>query len=265
MKTIEGDLLSHYLVLGLRPIPLKGKIPLVKWKDFTLTEKDIHKYLRPGVNWGLRTGRLSNGLWLYVIDLDKRDLLSTIIERLLFPIKAPIVSTSRGFHCYFTWDKEVKSRHFLGIDVKGEGGYVVCPPSIHPITKKEYRFIVPMDALPPLQDPNMLVAPPLIVQEATFSHAADTDKNAYSPSRYLSGVPEGQRHNTLVSYLGALYKSCFTEEEALSRALTWNRRNQPPLPKDEVVFTVNDCYRRWEEKWRQMMIERSSQNSQKKR
>ena len=45
------------------------------------------------------------------------------------------VRTSRGFHVFFACDVEIPNsagRLAPGVDVRGEGGYVVAPPSIHP-------------------------------------------------------------------------------------------------------------------------------------
>ena len=44
--------------------------------------------------------------------------------------------TARGRHVYFKWPEEVvrNSASKIGthIDIRGDGGYVLCPPSIHP-------------------------------------------------------------------------------------------------------------------------------------
>jgi len=77
--------------------------------------------------------------------------------------------TSKGAHFYFRHPgTEVRNgRHLLGrpIDVRGDGGYVVTPPSIHPETLTPYEWLPTNDA-PwqcglddlPMFDPNWLEA-----------------------------------------------------------------------------------------------------------
>jgi hypothetical protein len=106
--------LLKYIELGLSPIPLQGKVANYHWKSFVLTKFNMESYIRPGVNWGLRTGQISNGMYFYVVDIDDKLLLARFIELNPLPAKTPIVSTGRGFHLYLCANEEPQTRHWGG-------------------------------------------------------------------------------------------------------------------------------------------------------
>ena len=140
--------------------------------------------------------------------------------------------------------------HFTGakkIDVIGNG-YVVAPPSLHP-NGHYYQFITPLDLVPPLMDPGKLILPQQIILSNPVhlaSNIPNVSLNSGSLRQYIeNGVPDGVRHSVLVAYIGALINMCFREEEALVKILAWNKLNRPPLPENEVIKTVHDCYEKW--------------------
>lgn len=235
--------LNKYLELGFSPIWLKGKVANYHWKTFKLTGANMSHFIKPGINWGLRAGPLPSGIYLWFIDLDRKNLLADVIESNPAILNAPIVSTGKGFHIYLTWTHEVKTKHISNIDIIGNG-YVVAPPSIHQ-SGKPYRFIKPLNSLPPIVSPDAFAFtydPPTIVHKSVVQVPLGVSAN----STKFAGVRQGQRHNTLVSYIGAMHNSRFIEEEALIRALAWNKQNTPPLTQSEVINTVRDCYERWD-------------------
>ena len=245
------DYLIHYLELGFHPIPLIGKVPCCKWKDFTLTKSNMSAYRKN--NWGLRTDQLSDNLFFYAVDLDSKDLLSDFWGENTLPKHTPIVSTGRGFHIYFTWNEPVKTMHFVvkdskKIDLIGNGAYVVAPPSLHP-NGKYYQFLRPLEIVPPLMDPGKLILPPQIALSEPVHLARGSTNGSFNSGnlrQYIeNGAPDGMRHTTLVGYIGALIKSCFREEESLEKILAWNKLNRPPLPEDEIFKTIHDCYEKW--------------------
>lgn len=260
-STVEQEAyLLKYMELGLSLIPLRGKTPLVQWKEFKLTDDNRQYWINRGVNWGIRTGLLPSGDHFYVIDLDDKKLLSSFYESNPNLIWAPLVSTARGFHIYLTWKSPARARHFSGMDII-YGGYVVCPPSIHP-SGHVYKFIIPLKGLPPTFNPEWLELPTEVVgvfppSLSDVGHITPTtDKGVpgvpqTTPGHMPPGVPQGQRHNSLVHLLGILSATHFTEEEALTRVIEWNKLNHPPLSEHEVITTVNSCYQEWERKWRE--------------
>lgn len=160
----------------------------------------------------------------------------------------PVVSTGRGYHFYFTSVESVKTTHFKGMDIIGNG-YVVAPPSLHP-NGKYYQFLTPFNALPPLMDAGKIILPQQMTfdtpVQSTFDGAGDININTVNDGdSFMSGVDEGNRHNTLVRYTSILMRRYFKEQEALVIVLVWNEKNRPPLSKSEVVLTVHDCFQRW--------------------
>ena len=101
---------------------------------------------RPGANVGLATGRASG---LAVIDIDPRNGGESSLQELervhgLFPRTVEVLTGGRGLHFYFACGDQVPApsssgRLGPGIDVKGDGGYVVAPPSLH-ASGESYRW-----------------------------------------------------------------------------------------------------------------------------
>ena len=76
---------------------------------------------------------------IFVVDVDGLDAEATLrrleAEHGALPATVEVI-TARGRHIYFKWPQEPvrNSAGKIGphIDVRGDGGYVLCPPSIHP-------------------------------------------------------------------------------------------------------------------------------------
>ena len=133
-----------WLDRGFAVFPLKprGKVPLGSLvpRGFLDASNDpavIRDWWRraPKANIGLRTG---DGH--FVLDLDDAEAVAWFSNACGRHGGAPklqtlIARTSRGFHVFFACDAEVPNsvgRLAPGVDVRGEGGYVVAAPSIHP-------------------------------------------------------------------------------------------------------------------------------------
>jgi hypothetical protein len=115
-----------------------GKHPRVKdWAAAATTDvKTIREWWDswPNANIGIATGRDSG---VFVVDVDGeegRKSLERLKQEHGWDAKTLTARTGKGFHLYFANPGErVKNRVRLlpGIDVRGEGGYVVAPPSVH--------------------------------------------------------------------------------------------------------------------------------------
>ena len=102
---------------------------------------------RPRANIGMATGRRS-GVLVVDIDLDKGgfETLAALIHRHEEWPEAPAVRTGGGgLHFFYQNPKGAEIRNDAsrklgpGIDVRGEGGYVLLPPSTH-ATRRVYEW-----------------------------------------------------------------------------------------------------------------------------
>ena len=111
-----------------------GKHPVKqKWQEnYIKSREELDEILchRPNANFGIITG---NGL--VVIDVDARHGGLESLEQIRDLINPTMtVKTGRGgYHFYYKTDEEIRNRANVlpGIDVRGEGGYVVAPGSLH--------------------------------------------------------------------------------------------------------------------------------------
>lgn len=137
-----------YIKKGFSIIPLKeDKKPLLpswkKYQEVRATESELLEWLEkyPNMQIGIITGKISN---LVVVDLDRYK------EGFKFDIKLPPTrmaeTGSGGLHYYFDYpdcDISNYANHEDYWDVRGEGGYIVAPPSKNEIG--EYKFLNKLD------------------------------------------------------------------------------------------------------------------------
>jgi putative DNA primase/helicase len=112
-----------------------GKHPITKngFKDATTDEQQIRKWWDewPNANIGMPMGR-ETGLFALDIDEGGEDELKKH-PQLPHSIQSRTGSGGRHIFFFIPRHKEIKNRtRFLpGLDIRGEDGYVVVPPSIH--------------------------------------------------------------------------------------------------------------------------------------
>lgn len=131
---------EHYRSLGFATIPLvpRGKRPLRKgWLD---AGHEQWMSAPSRANIGILTGERSGGLG--VLDFDTRDgpegVLGMTPQQLA--VLTLVVETARGWHVYARAHSVSCGTPRAGLDVRGDGGMVVAPPSVHP-TGHIYRLV----------------------------------------------------------------------------------------------------------------------------
>ncbi len=122
-----------------------GKCPRGKWKDESTTDQDtIRGWWKrwPTANIGIDCGK--SGLLVLDADTYKESFEG---EKLLSPSDEETVTTLTGGGGVHLWYKRTADKDWGnakkglpdGIDIRGAGGYIVAPPSLHK-TGKRYAF-----------------------------------------------------------------------------------------------------------------------------
>lgn len=162
--TGSGNILKHirrlieqYIKYGYSLIPIdEEKKPHIYWKKYQYRKaprSDIFNWLnefRP-YNIGIVTGNISR---LAVVDVDDISLLPGLEKRMPELTQTTRVRTNRGYHYYFSLkNTTVKSTSALfgeRLELKGNGNYIVAPPSV--INNHRYTYEVPLDNILPIPE-----------------------------------------------------------------------------------------------------------------
>lgn len=224
------------------PCTNPGKIPLVRWsvaQDSLADEKQITAWWRrwPSANIGLATGALSK---VCVIDIDNGTALAET-QRRGMPC-GPSVATGRvgGRHLYCAWRDSAPTvfARASGIDFRGEGGYVVLPPSRHK-TGVVYTWTVPPT------DAELPALPGWIDQMATMARNGEERGHVSIGRLFADGVPEGERDITLFRVAAKLRAVDVPEDVAVGVLLELAARCRPPFERDQAVLKIESAYRRY--------------------
>jgi KaiC/GvpD/RAD55 family RecA-like ATPase len=203
-----------YRSLGISVIPLRpqDKIPLLpSWKEYQTrlpTSAEVEEwFLRtPTANVGIVTGRISN---VAIVDLDGPEGIES--GRSLGLASPVTVRTGNGKQLYFRHpgDNVCNAvKKYPGIDVRGDGGYVVGPPSIHP-NGKAYAW-----ELGPLSNTSLLPLFPTKLFAEPSTTRSKFGKPAGWVSEALANMMSGNIDTTLFKVCSRLRSDGYTEADA---------------------------------------------------
>ncbi len=126
---------EKYIHSGIKVLPCKNGKPMVPWANYHYEMDDIRLSLLTCDSIAILTGEL-----FCVVDCDNVDSISWAEENL--PSSPIRVVTRRGVHIYFKGDTTIRnSASAMGVDVRGQGGYVIAPPSLRK-DGKLYRPVI---------------------------------------------------------------------------------------------------------------------------
>jgi len=224
----------RYGKLGWPVIPLRGKLPITQHgsKDATADESQVRAWWArwPDANVGLATGHR-----FFVVDVDVKtggeetwDMLRA--QHGSLPATIEQLTGTGGKHILYTLPdfpvKNSASKIGPGIDVRGEGGYIVAAPSLHPVTNRAYSW----DGLQEIEQQQIAAAPPWLLKMLR----EDVERRQ-SGSKMPEQITEGRRNDTLFRGAARLRRAGFTAEELLASLKVINEsRCNPPLPMHEV-------------------------------
>lgn len=208
-----------------------GKHPRVMHglKEATLDAGQVRSWwsMWPDANIGVVTGS-----GLMVLDVDPRHDGTTV--GLELPDTLRSVTPRGGEHWYFRVGGAVPNSAGLigpGLDIRGDGGYVVAPPSAG-ATGRPYGW----DAGNP---DAIATAPEWLLQRATAKRHKQVDGTA-APDAFLAGG----RNSALTELAGSMVRKAFGVEAVEAALLSENaRRCRPPLDEVEVCRIAKSVFR----------------------
>ncbi|XDZ70319.1 bifunctional DNA primase/polymerase [Alphaproteobacteria bacterium LSUCC0744] len=221
------------------PVNPDTKTPLIRgWQDRATSEQsgvvELFKDY-PLAAIGLVTGQKSG---LVVIDIDERENFSGLQNFKNAGHKLPptiTASTPRGgVHLFFKAPSvEVPnsvSKIVEGVDIRGDGGYVIAPPSVTKWGQYRWTCKYRIFQAGPLPLPEMFYVP--IEQKRSFNDTGRSQKSL--SSRMLDHILEGSRNDEITKRCGLLV-SRYSANDALKMLEIINQKCcQPPLDQREL-------------------------------
>lgn len=226
--------------MGLRVFPCNGKTPATPHgcKDATTDPAKIAEWWGGGSTYNIA---IATGGGIIVLDVDADhergkygDETLADLERQhgKLPDTWTCLTGGGGVHYYFACDDPtltVGAGFAPGLDYRGEGGYVIAPPSIHPSTGRAYEWeasstptSVPLATLPDWLHRLML--------------QGKRDKPKQTKSKEAPGkVAEGRRNEEMFHLAASLRAKGLTVAEITAALTEANKtRCDPPLSKREI-------------------------------
>jgi hypothetical protein len=245
------------------------------FKEATTKCSQVDEWWRqhPDANLAFVTGTRS-GLW--VLDVDGPEGLDALARWEQEHGRLPKTLTARtgggGRHLYFRYPEHGRlgnkvKLHGLPLDVRGDNGYVLLPPSNH-ISGGVYAWESSLNRAKVAEAPDWLLE--IVLSKHSTPAAAKSGSTAQEPPGAAAkeqhqaqpavttpspcvlriaadpdlatapGVPEGSRHNRALQLVGAHLARGDDLEEVLAAATAWAQRCTPPFPDKELQRIVTD-------------------------
>ena len=213
-----------------------GKVPLTPngLTDATIEADRVRRYwTRSNANIGIA---IPPGFLVLDVDIDHNgfESLGQLQNDHGFDL-APtwlVTTGSGGQHYWYKTDKPIRNTTRLagyeGLDIRGLGGYVVVPPSLH---RSGHYY-----ETSPVWDGPITEAPQKLTQLCNTRQAI-----AFSPGETIT---EGVRNDTLARDAGAMRRRGLSEKAIYAALQVTNQeRCQPPLAEDEVKIIAKSIGR----------------------
>lgn len=245
-----------YRQRGCSVIPIKrDKRPYISWTEFQkrLPELDEIKdwwQKWPSANVGIVTGRISG---LVVIDIDTEEGFRAIQEYLADSLEVPRVKTpGGGQHLYFKCPGNPpgnNARIVPGCDFRGEGGYVIAPPSRNGANQcYEWQKGLSLFEIKP---------PPLPSKYLTYINNAiayrENDDNFDDTATEM--FTQGRRDEDLFHVANCLVKGGMRKGEAFQLLNILAKTCRPPFPPQDVQVKIESAFKRAEKRERNLAQE----------
>jgi hypothetical protein len=210
-------------------------------KSATCDEAQVREWWRrwPDANIAIATGAAS-GLVALDVDVPKGGAGTLAeLERKhgALPRTAQVLTGGGGYHYLFQHPgdgvRNSVGKLGKGLDIRGDGGYVIAAPSIH-ISGRPYKWTRGLEQAPPTELPAWLLAD---AAERRNGHAAPVEDL----------IPQGERHDVLLSLAGTMRRRGLGAVEILAALEAVNlARCKPPVAAAELRTLADDVVDRWQ-------------------
>jgi len=257
MTTILQAALKHQ-AMGHSVIPIQtNKKPFMSWEEFQKRRagsEEIRQWWKkyPSANVGIVTGGISG---LVVIDIDSPRGFDLINEHLSYSITFPVARSPRGgWHHYHEHRKGVgtKAGILKDVDVRGEGGYIIAPPSMGE-NGKPYAWVkgLSLFEVDPCPLPDSLYN---IINNSLYSsiqmrgrsgELQDHNRPLQNITNRYINFDEGHRDQTLFRLANSLIKGGMPSKEIeVFLSLIAYKLCNPPFPQREIRAKVQSAIKR---------------------
>lgn len=239
------DAAIEYAKKGFAVFPLKyrDKVPLTRngCKDATTDAAQIKAWWQkyPNANIGLATGSVSQNVFVIDLDIDEdrgidgyHSLEDWQREHGDFPETWTAITGRGGYHLYYRGNGKIKNRAGIidGVDVRGNGGYVVAPPSIHK-NGNRYEWEYSPDEFEIAKADNNV--------EYFLNHDDQKQNAAFTMPNI---VATGQRNQMLFQFACMMQAKGASDQSVFAATMAENESScSPPLTEQEVRVIVSSA------------------------
>lgn len=228
----------HYLSRDFSIVPVTGKHPSFSWKEYQSRLPTQEEFLSWFTQYPDTTGiALVTGPISKVVVLDVEQ--GEDITDLQLPATPSTATGGGGYHFFFKYPLtnisntvRVQGRK---IDIRGKGGLIVLPPSLHP-SGNHYKELIPLTQESLAELPQSVLD--LITQGNTTHQITNTQ----------GAIPKGERNDRLARILGKMLKNFPVNQwdtQVLPKLQEVNRtRCIPPLDEAEVFSIFESITKR---------------------
>lgn len=239
------DAAIEYAKKGFAVFPLKyrDKVPLTRngCKDATTDAAQIKAWWQkyPNANIGLATGSVSQNVFVIDLDIDEdrgidgyHSLEDWQREHGDFPETWTAITGRGGYHLYYRGNGKIKNRAGIidGVDIRGNGGYVVAPPSIHK-NGNRYEWEYSPDEFEIAKADNNVM------------YFLNHDDHRQSASFTMPNiVSAGQRNQMLFRFACMMQAKGASDQSVFAATMAENESScSPPLTEQEVRIIVSSA------------------------
>ena len=239
------DAAIEYAKKGFAVFPLKyrDKVPLTRngCKDATTDAAQIKAWWQkyPNANIGLATGSVSQNVFVIDLDIDEdrgidgyHSLEDWQREHGDFPETWTAITGRGGYHLYYRGNGKIKNRAGIidGVDIRGNGGYVVAPPSIHK-NGNRYEWEYSPDEFEIAKADNNV--------EYFLNHGDQKQGTAFTMPNIVAA---GQRNQMLFRFACMMQAKGASDQSVFAATMAENESScSPPLTEREVKVIVSSA------------------------